>query len=271
MRRLALILSLCASGWLTEATLAFATEQSVTAKVDDTEDIAARVERFLSLVAASDSKTISTEGFLGGELSGADLSGGGNGPQKVDKIVLLEKDKAVARCADIVGQPNEYLYLTKVGENWQIHTIRSLALPRFLWDLKDDLAATPNRSADSEAMYQNLLLTTRSDGELRNWFFDHKQELDEMRVLTPVFEKFSEDGMSNRRLSNSARTNDLVAALHLNYAEMEDGNFNVSVGGILDNSVGFLYADAENVPKISPSEYIWVEPLGDGWYLYRTT
>jgi hypothetical protein len=25
------------------------------------------------------------------------------------------------------------------------------------------------------------------------------------------------------------------------------------------------------VPPIDPSDHIWIEPLGDGWYLFRTT
>ena len=44
------------------------------------------------------------------------------------------------------------------------------------------------------------------------------------------------------------------------------------IGGILDNTVGYLYIkDENNVPQMSPGNYIMVRSLGDGWYLYKTT
>jgi hypothetical protein len=50
------------------------------------------------------------------------------------------------------------------------------------------------------------------------------------------------------------------------------GVVKVTIGGILDNSVGFLHAaDPASVPPIDPSEHIWIEPVGDGWYLFKTT
>ena len=45
-----------------------------------------------------------------------------------------------------------------------------------------------------------------------------------------------------------------------------------TIGGILDNSVGFLYLVApEAPPQIDPGEYIWVEQIAVDWYLFRTT
>lgn len=271
MRNVKLILGLCALVSAAELTAAVAVEQSLPIQADGDGRIIATVERLLLLASQGDTKTISNEGLLGGELLGANFTRGLNGAQTIDKVIMIEKNKAVARLADNRGRPNDYFYLTKVRQDWQIHSIRTLALPRFLWELKTSLEATPTRSTESEAIYQNLSLIMQPDGELKKWFINNKRELDEMRALKPVFEKFSEDGLSIRRLSNSARVNDLVGTLYLNYAEMENGVFNVSLGGLLDNSVGFIHARSDDVPKISPSDYIWLEPMGDDWYLYRTT
>lgn len=266
-----LMLGLCACAWMAGQSVTMAAEQPISIRADDDKPIIAKVERLLVLASEGDTTTISKEDLLGGELRDAKFNRGLDGSQTVDKVIKIKADKAVARRADNPDRPNDYFYLTKVGVDWQIHSIRTLALPGFVWELKKSLAETPARSTETEGIYQNLLLITQPDGELKKWFVNHKHQLDEMRVLNPVFKEFSEDGPSSRRMSNIARVNYLVGMMFLNYAEMEDGVFNVSVGGVLDNSVGFLHAKSDDVPEISPSEYIWIEPMGDDWYFYRTT
>jgi hypothetical protein len=264
-------LGLCAWAWMAGQSVAIAAEQPISIHAEDDKPIISKVERLLLLASEGDTTTISKEDLLGGELLGAKFNRGLDGSQTVDKVIKIKTDKAVARRADNPDRPNDYFYLTKVGVEWQIHSIRTLALPGFVWELKRNLAETPARATENEAIYQNLLLITQPDGELKKWFINHKPQLDEMRVLKPVFKEFSQDGSSSRRLSNIARVNYLVGMMFLNYAEMEDSMFNVSLGGVLDNSVGFLHAHSDNVPEISPSEYIWIEPMGDDWYFYRTT
>ncbi len=45
----------------------------------------------------------------------------------------------------------------------------------------------------------------------------------------------------------------------------------VTIGGILDNTVGFLFAPPTAVPAMGPNHCIWVELLEPRWYLLRTT
>ena len=41
---------------------------------------------------------------------------------------------------------------------------------------------------------------------------------------------------------------------------------------MLDNRVGYIYAPAGcTPPPLSPGEYIYVEAVAPGWYLYKTT
>jgi hypothetical protein len=56
--------------------------------------------------------------------------------------------------------------------------------------------------------------------------------------------------------------------------DMETGksNLNFLIGGVTDNTVGYLYVkDEKNVPEMSPGTFIMVRNLGEGWYLYKTT
>ena len=44
------------------------------------------------------------------------------------------------------------------------------------------------------------------------------------------------------------------------------------VGGVSDNSVGYMYQpDPAKLPPVSAGYFILIRPLGNGWYLYKTT
>ena len=60
--------------------------------------------------------------------------------------------------------------------------------------------------------------------------------------------------------------------LHLSALETKsNGNVEITIGGITDNSVGFVYSPSGTPPPIDGWRYIWVEKVAAGWYLYRTT
>ncbi|GAB5483068.1 MAG: hypothetical protein Pars92KO_28250 [Parasphingorhabdus sp.] len=230
-----------------------------------------RAERFLSLVISGDNESLADEGLVSGELAEPAFQAR-ELRSEIDKIIMISTSKAVARRTVPSGVSNDYFYLQKPKDQWQVYAIRSLALPGFIWEMKREMAGRSDLTPDLEATYQNILLTTLSDSELRSWFYDHKAELEEMRLLKPVYDRSMKELDVNAVFkSDQPRVNELVEKLHLNYAEQKDDMFVVSIGGILDNSVGFLHAAPEHVPEISTFHYIWIEPLGDGWYLYKTT
>jgi hypothetical protein len=44
------------------------------------------------------------------------------------------------------------------------------------------------------------------------------------------------------------------------------------IGGVNNNTVGLLYQpNPAEVPDMNPKRIIVIKPLGDGWYLYKTT
>jgi hypothetical protein len=55
-------------------------------------------------------------------------------------------------------------------------------------------------------------------------------------------------------------------------SKVDDKQMEVVIGGVTDNTVGFLYAPDNRPPTSGAnSEYIWVEKVADNWYLFRTT
>ena len=75
------------------------------------------------------------------------------------------------------------------------------------------------------------------------------------------------------RIRARAEVQSQLAALHALTLDVSPaGVTTVTIGGVLDNSLGFLHAaDPAAVPPVGPEEYIWIEPVGDGWYLFKTT
>ena len=47
---------------------------------------------------------------------------------------------------------------------------------------------------------------------------------------------------------------------------------NFLIGGMLDNSVGYLYVkDKKDLPEMSPELLIMIKEIGNGWYIYKKT
>lgn len=62
-----------------------------------------------------------------------------------------------------------------------------------------------------------------------------------------------------------------LKSLHLSALETESGGNIEIIGGITDNSVGFVYSPSDALPLIDIWRYIRVEEVAPRWYLYRTT
>lgn len=153
-----------------------------------------------------------------------------------------------------------YAYLRRDATTWKVEAVRTLALPGLFFSLLDTLSAK-KRTPSEELTYQNMLLTTKSDAELKNYFLKNKPQSDKL--------------VASFRSGNQNRIKSTLEALHLNTVRSfsrHETIIDVSIGGILDNSVGFMYVPTgASPPMMSPSEFIYVEEIVDRWYLYKTT
>ncbi len=238
----------------------------------NTVPVKAVLDKFASLSSEGDNDALMEADILRGELK--DLQFEAPVPvSSSDKIIMLKQNRAVGRMLLGPDKQDYYFFLAREEGNWKIESLRALALPLFVIKLKESLQTMEKRTHDQEATVQNIILITSTDADLLKWFETNKKELNYLRSLQPKFSHFDEenDGISKWR-SNVPEADEIVERLFLNVAYQEDnGVFNVNIGGILDNSVGYLHAEPDAVPEISASEYIWIEPLGDGWYFYKTT
>jgi hypothetical protein len=224
------------------------------------------VRRLIQLSASSGLTGDAGRALLAGELEEWRAASMGDLPQ-ADTILLLNGRIAVARLpAKNESRPDIYLYMNRgEGGAWTITAFRSLALMDIPMQLRDLLRAQTTRTTEEEETLRNIELTLSSDGDLRRWFATHRAELERLRELA--------EAHAGDAAVDTPETRAALARIHvLSLTRSANAVIRVIIGGMVDNEVGFLHApDASSVPPIDPGDHIWIEPVGDGWYLYKTT
>ena len=151
-----------------------------------------------------------------------------------------------------------YAYLVKENEIWKLSAIRNLALSGVFYSALKELETTNQRTVEEEWQYQNMLLMIKSDTELKTFLINN------LNYFKKVYSLFS-----NGRIKQSEIE---AKRLFINHVGYNGAVFELNIGGILDNSVGYLYVPpGTNPPKMSPSDFIYVEEVADRWYIYKTT
>lgn len=216
---------------------------------------AAALERFVALANAGELTSAEGQAILTGEARQMATSAKSALPA-VDRIIPIGKDKAAARF--VLRGPNgeeadAYFYLEKTGKTWAVSAYRAMAKPGMDMMLLAELKKRKELTPDEAFQKRNLELTLSTDSQLRAWFTANRAAIDALAnsPASGVAPKLKELGLQTRS-NDSAETNILI-------------------GGMLDNTVGFLRPGADGPPAIDPSHYIWLEDVGGGWYLYRTT
>lgn len=152
-----------------------------------------------------------------------------------------------------------YIYLINDQKKWKISAVRSLALPGLFFMALQEVQGKANRTKEEEHQYQNMLLTLQLDTELKQFLHKNIESLN-----TIVLEAKT----SQEKATESAKH------LNLNFVgyESTSGIVDVNIGGILDNSVGYLFVPTGvEVPKMSDDNYIYIEHIVGNWYVYKTT
>lgn len=200
------------------------------------------------------------------EWIGPDLEGG----VAPDKLIQISPERAVARTPAGKVPQDTYTYLEKVDGRWTVSAERTLALSFLLREYKEDLESKPATTPDQQALLRNVRLTVASDAELAAWFARHGAELD--AIKNDYVAAGSSDWVIAKGEGKSGPLIDRLRALGVaGIGRSEPGFVEVIIGGVLENAVGFLFDGGKPPPRPSPDDYIWIEPLGSGWYLFRTS
>lgn len=216
---------------------------------------AATLERFVALANAGELTSAEGQSILTGEARQMATSAKSALPA-VDRIIPIGKDKAAARF--VLRGPNgeeadAYFYLEKGAKGWAVSAYRSMGISPIDMMLLNELKKRKQLTPEEDVQKRNLQLLLSTDSQLRIWFTANRAAVEAM-AKTPgpnLDARLKELGL--QKLSTDGDKTDIV------------------IGSMTDNIVGFLRPGAAGAPQIDPRQHVWVEELGGGWYLYRTT
>lgn len=206
-------------------------------------------------------------------------------PQDSARIAyrLLEQDSTRAVFAVRVELADEgidiYTFVEKLSGGWYIAALRALALTGIPQMVVDSVADPSQLPIAQRQIYENCKLVISSDDQLKKYFLEHQGQIERLYQLLLQ----AETGDRFRcEISISPSDDDTVAMtegdlllcdLNLSFAKLrDDGTAAISIGGMVDNEVGYLFVpEGAQPPRMDPSEYIYVERIVGRWYIYKTT
>jgi hypothetical protein len=230
---------------------------------------AATLARFVELANAGKLTTPEGQAILTGEAKEMATEAKSALPA-ADRIISVSPDFAAARFV-LRGaggdEADAYFYLQRTPSGWAVSAFRAMAMTGMDMMLLAEMNKQKTLSAEDQLRKRNLELVLSPDSKLRAWFTANRPALE--GVATAWTQLPAPRSAASSR--DAAGVGASLPALGLSsVADLADG-VQITIGGSLDNTVGFLRAGPSGPPKISPSDFIWVEDLGGGWYLYRTT
>jgi hypothetical protein len=153
-----------------------------------------------------------------------------------------------------------YCYLVKKENDWKINAMRRFLLPNFIYTVRDSLSNLKSLSLNDSSFYLSLKLFTMADAELKNY-------------LTTNLNKFQELVSSfNNNMKDKA--DKLLGSVGCNaiYTDKKyPGCVFIQILTFENMEAGFIQAaDAILLPQISFQDYIYIEEVSPGWFVFRT-
>lgn len=184
-------------------------------------------------------------------------------PQDVRVVprVLSRSDDRYVFAVDLVkdGETQNWHAFLRDQGGWKLEAVRTLAMTGVPALLLEQLRAKPTRTADEEWTVQNLSLVFKTDDQLKEFVRANAGKLQQIAALVREGRSDQATAAAKEIFINSAKS-------------AGSGRIEVTIGGMLDNSVGIMFVpEGEAPPPLDPSEHIYVEPVVGRWFLFKTT
>jgi hypothetical protein len=215
------------------------------------------------------------------------------------KFFLLEQKERAAAVAmticDGAGNGRDYYLYFKKETVWKMYALRSLAMTGMIESLKthleqmtsEEIERTIMKTGNEYAMFSsmeeygfllgNSRLILEFDDNIIQHFLKNRNEFERIKDLA-LRELNDTYKHRNRELSVALVENlkseyQKIYISSVSSGDVELGDcLNFLIGGILDNTVGYLYTDTKmGFPGISPERVIMIREIGNGWYIYKRT
>lgn len=208
---------------------------------------------------------------------------------------LVQQDSATAVVAvelrDSTSRRDFYLHFRHDSTGWKLGAIRSLAMTHLgppmvalLTGLPPAEVAAYNRKhpdASHSFTVGNLRLWTSADADIAAHFHRHRADFQKLLRRVEAGRFFpAAPGPDEPAAEQTANADPTVHALlrrlflgRVTRRATACGScLAFVIGGKTTSSVGLLYQpEAGSLPTMSPNGLIVLRPLGEGWYLYKTS
>jgi len=153
-----------------------------------------------------------------------------------------------------------YCYLVKQENNWMINTIRRFLLPPFVYTVRDSLSNLNSLSSNDSSFYLSLKLFTMADAELKNYLTTNLNKFQELVVAFNTNLKDKADKLLGSVGCNAIYTD-----------KKYPGCVFIQILTFENMEAGFIQAaDAILLPQISFEDYVYIEEVSPGWFIYRS-
>ncbi|TGE09553.1 hypothetical protein [Hymenobacter fodinae] len=251
-------------------------------------------EQFVAKTGWTDMKS-----YLSGEAAGQARSQslGQQIPATLERrCQLLQQNQQTAvvtvELRDSVSRNDIYLHFrhdsTTAATPWKLTAVRSLSMTqlgppmlKLLSDMPPAEVAQYNQKhpdAPHAFMLGNIRLWIGADAAIAEHFHQNQPAFQRVVQYMQAHHYFTPNSAANEE--QAVNEDDSLQALlrplyitRVSQKYLDCGScLEFIIGGVTDNTVGLLYQpDARQVPGMSPDRVIVIKPLGNGWYLFKTT
>lgn len=209
---------------------------------------------------------------------------------------LVQQDLVTAVVAvelrDSVSRRDFYLHFRHDSTGWKLGAIRSLAMTHLgppmvalLTGLPAvEVAAYNRKHPDASHAFTvgNLRLWTSADADIAAHFHRHQTDFQKLLRQVQVGRFFAptlpgpDEPAAEAAANADPAVHTLLRRLFLGRVTRQatacGSCLAFVIGGKTNSSVGLLYQpETSNLPTMSPNGLIVLRPLGEGWYLYKTS
>lgn len=204
---------------------------------------------------------------------------------------LVRQDSAMAVVAvelrDSASRRDFYLHFRREAEGWKLGAIRNLAMTHLGPPMVALLAAMPpaevaeydRKHPDASHAFTvgNLRLWTAADADIAAHFRKNRADFRKVLRLVQAGQYFAPDSAAGEQAANAnPAVRGLLRKLFLSRVTRRETDcascLEFVIGGKVNSTVGLLYQPRPALlPAMTPEHLIVLKPLGDGWYLYKTT
>jgi hypothetical protein len=132
-----------------------------------------------------------------------------------------------------------------------------------------------NSKEDYDFKLGNAKLTIALDENIANHFLKNQEAFERIKnlALIQLETKKVEDASGIKLVDNIKEDYRKLFISSISTGGYELGNvITFLIGGILDNSVGYIYTkNKKNLPEMNADNIIMIKEIGNGWYIYKTT